>query len=108
MKKTRLGRIDNHLKEELKNRKFRKAFEIERAKVALAQRIAEIRQDKHLTQAALAKKLGTSQQFISQVETGQEKNLTIETLLKIAHSLGKGVTISFTRSCNKAAFLKVA
>lgn len=95
MKKVRLEKIDAHLHEELKNERFRKAFEVERAKVALAQKIAELRQDKKLTQIALAKKLGVSQQFISQIETAQESNLTIETLLRIAKSLGRGIKISF-------------
>ena len=45
MKKARLEKIDAHLKEELKSAKFRKAYEIESAKVALAQKIAELRQD---------------------------------------------------------------
>ena len=108
MKKIRLEKIDNHLKEELKDRKFRKVFETERAKVALAQRIAELREEKHLRQIDLAKRLGVSQQFISQIETGQEKNLTLETLLKIAKSLGRGVKISFPKLSDKGPYLKIA
>ncbi len=95
--KVRLEKIDAHLKEELKDEEFRKVYEIECAKVALAQKIAELRQDKHLKQAELAKKMGVSQQFISQIETGEERNLTIETLIKIAKSLGRGVNISFPK-----------
>jgi len=108
MKKIRLEKVDKHLKEELKSKEFSRVFELERAKVALAQKIAELRQDRHLTQAALAKKLGVSQQFVSQIETGQEKNLTIETLLKIASSLGKSIKISFVNVTNNNSHLKVA
>lgn len=107
MKKVRLEKINSHLKEELKNREFRKAFELERAKVALAQRIAELRQEKHLKQVDLAKKLGVTQQFISQIETGQEKNLTLETLIKIARSLGRGVKISFPKTPSRESHLQV-
>mgnify|MGYP003395972412 CR=1 FL=1 len=97
MKRVRLENVDIHLKEKLKNPEFRKLYEIECAKVALAQKIAELRQDKHLKQVDLAKKLGVSQQFISQIETGEENNLTVETLIKIAKSLGRGVSISFPK-----------
>jgi DNA-binding XRE family transcriptional regulator len=108
MKKIRLEKIDAHLKAELKKEKFRKAYEIEQAKVALAQKIAELREERHLRQADLAKRLGVSQQFISQIETGQERNLTLETLVKIAKSLGRGVKISFPKSSTSEPYLKIA
>ncbi len=97
MKKVRLESIEKYLREELKNEEFKKAYEFECAKVALAQKIAELREDEHLKQVDLAKKLGVSQQFVSQIETGEEKNLTIETLIKIARSLGRGISISFPK-----------
>ena len=77
MKNIKLANVDRHLKEELKNEKFKALYELERAKVALAQKIAELQQDNNLTQAELAKMLNVSQQFIPQIETAQEKNLTI-------------------------------
>jgi DNA-binding XRE family transcriptional regulator len=101
MRKIRLENIEKHLREELKNEEFRKAYELECAKVALAQKISELREEKHLRQVDLAKKLGVSQQFISQIETGEEKNLTIETIIKIAKSLGRGVSISFPKLTNR-------
>lgn len=108
MKKIRLEKIDAHLKAELKNKEFRKAFELERAKVSLAQKIAELRQQEHLKQADLAKKLNVSQQFISQIETAQESNLTLETLMKIAKSLGRSVKISFPKISKQGSYLSVA
>ena len=108
MGKVRLEKIDGYLKEKLRHEKFRKAYELECAKVALAQKIAELRQDKHLRQVDLAKKLGVSQQFVSQIETGEEKNLTIETLIRIARSLDRGVNISFPKlSRCHASYLEV-
>ena len=101
MRKVRLENIEKHLREELKNEEFGKAYELECAKVALAQKIAELREEKHLRQIDLARKLGVSQQFISQIETGEEKNLTIETIIKIAKSLGRGVNISFPKLTNR-------
>lgn len=108
MARIKLQKIDSHLKEQLKNKEFRKCFELERAKVALAQRIAEIREEKGLKQVDLAKKLKVSQQFISQIETGREKNLTIETLLKIAKSLGRNVRISFPKSSGPDSYTNIA
>ena len=93
-----LKNVENHLKKELTNKKFRRAYEYECALVGLAQKIAEFRDAHHLKQAELAAKLGVSQQFISQIETGRSKNLTIHTLIKVAASLGRGVQISFPKT----------
>ena len=108
MKKIILENVGIHLKEKLKDPEFRKLYELERAKVALAQKISELREKKHLRQVDLAKRLGVSQQFISQIETGQERNLTLETLLKIAKSLGRGIKISFPKVSKQESYLKVA
>jgi len=97
MGKIKIENTDIALKEKLKNKKFKRLYEFERAKVTLAQKIAELREEKHLRQADLAKRIGVTQQFISQIETGEEKNLTLETMIKIARSLGRGLCISFPK-----------
>lgn len=106
MGKVKLENVDKDLKQELKNPEFRKYYEIERAKAALAQKIAELRQNQGLKQAELAKKMHVSQQFISQIETAEEKNLTIETLIKIAKSLKRDVKITFPKHAGSAAYLQ--
>jgi DNA-binding XRE family transcriptional regulator len=108
MGRIRLEKIDAHLKEELKNKEFRKAYEFERAKVILAQKIAELRQEGHITQKELAKRLHVSQQFISQIETAEENNLTLDTLMGLAKSLGRGIKISFPKVSHHGFYLKVA
>ena len=108
MKKIKLENVEIGLEEKLKNKEFKRLYEFECAKVALAQKIAELREEKHLRQADLAKRLGVSQQFISQIETGEEKNLTLETMVKIAKSLGRGLNISFPKITGRnASCLKV-
>lgn len=108
MKKVSLENVDIGLKAKLKNENFRRLYEFECAKVALAQKIAELREKKHLRQVDLAKRIGVTQQFISQIETGEEKNLTLETMIKIARSLGRGLSISFPKvSGRSASCLKV-
>ncbi|MDD4940361.1 MAG: helix-turn-helix domain-containing protein [Candidatus Omnitrophica bacterium] len=97
MAKVRLEKTEAHFRELLKNKGFKREYELERAKVALAQRIAEIRQENHLNQKDMAKRLNVSQQFISQIETAQEDNLTLDTLIRLAKCLGRGVKISFPK-----------
>ncbi|MBU0952653.1 MAG: helix-turn-helix domain-containing protein [Elusimicrobia bacterium] len=107
MTKCKIEKIDSHLKEKLKNKEFRKHYELECAKVSLAQKIAEIRQNKNLNQSELAKRLHVSQQFISQIETADGNNLTLGTLLKIANSLGRSVKISFPKLSKHTSLLTV-
>ncbi len=105
--KIKLERAEKHLNEKLKDVEFRKVYELERVKVALAQKIAEIRDENNLTQSGLAKKMNVSQQFISQIESG-ESNLTLETLLKLAQSLNTGIMISFSKKPCRSGCLKIA
>jgi DNA-binding XRE family transcriptional regulator len=108
MKRVKLENVNVGLREKLKNEEFRRLYQLERAKVALAQKIAEMREEKHLRQVDLAKRIGVTQQFISQIETGEEKNLTLETMIKIARSLGRGLSISFPKlTGRRSSCLKV-
>lgn len=56
--------------------------------------IRRIRKEKGLSQKALAKKLGISQQLISRVEKGKE-NISLITLKNMVKVLGKKTRISF-------------
>ncbi len=105
--KVRLENVQKHLNEELRDPKFKKAYELERIKVAMAQKIAEIRDEHNLKQSELARKMKVSQQFISQVESGQN-NLTLETLLKLSHSLNTSIRISFSTKPSRHACITVA
>ena len=107
-KKIKLEKFDHYMQQKLKDPEFNKNYEIEKAKVAVAQRIAEMRQDSHLRQADLAKKMHVSQQFISQIESGQETNLTLDTLFKLAKSLGRNIKISFPKSHSKSPVFEIA
>jgi predicted XRE-type DNA-binding protein len=100
-KNARLENFSGWLNEELKDPAFKKAYEQERTKVALAQKIAELRHESHLNQAQFAQKLHVSQQYVSRLETGKETNLTIDTLVRIAVTLGRDVRVSFPKSAPK-------
>jgi len=101
-KNPRLENFNVWLNEKLKDPAFRKGYEKERAKVALAQKIAELRHESRMNQAEFAEKLHVSQQYVSRLETGMERNMTIDTLVRIAVTFGRDVRISFPRSVSKS------
>jgi len=105
--KIKLARAENHLNEKIKNPEFKEVYELEKIKVALAQKIAEIRDEHNLTQLGLAERMNVSQQFISQIESG-ECNLTLETLSKLAQSLNTSIRTSFSKKPCRQGCLKVA
>jgi UDP-N-acetylglucosamine 1-carboxyvinyltransferase len=60
----------------------------------IGKRIADIREASGMTQAALAKKIKTTQSAIARLEAGKQ-NISTEMLKKISHALGKNlVTLS--------------
>src|SRR5438270_906325 len=56
----------------------------------IGQLIAQIRQERNLTQAEFARKLGTSQSAVNRMEKGRQ-NLSMETLGRISDVLNKQV-----------------
>lgn len=85
--------FDDWLKEQLKNPQLKKAYEDEDVRARLALRIAELRQRKRLTQAQLAKRLHTTQQVVSDIETFKHPNVTLLTLQKIAQALDSRLVV---------------
>jgi len=84
----------NHLKEELNNPEFKKAYDREDFIVKVAVQIAQERQKHHITQKELAKKLHTSQQSISRIEQG-DQNITIGLIERIAEVFGRKPVLKF-------------
>ena len=85
----------DYLKEQLKDPAVREAYEEEGLFVELAIQVAHLRQQRRLTQQELAKRLHTSQQTISRLESPRNGSLSLRTLVKLAHALGKEVKIQF-------------
>ncbi len=79
--------FNDWLKDQKKDPRFAKAFKAEDVRARLALRIAEIRQQKKITQADLAKRLHTTQQAVSDIESFKHQNLTLGTLQRIAEAL---------------------
>ena len=79
--------FNDWLQNQFKNPELKKAYEEEDVRARLALRIAEVRKKKKISQAELAKKLHTTQQVISDIETFKHPNITLLTLQKIAEAL---------------------
>ena len=75
-----------------KSPKWKAAYDRAGIEVKLAIQISEARSRANLTQAELAKEIGTTQSVISRIERA-DQNLTIETLSKIAQALNSNLVI---------------
>ena len=73
--------------------KFQKAYYGELGRLRLAHRIAELREQRGLTQAQLAEKVGTTQAGISRLENPNYHNYSLKTLEKVAVALGARLKI---------------
>jgi DNA-binding XRE family transcriptional regulator len=95
MKKGKVRTFQNRLREDLKDPEFKAHYQKERQALNLAMKIAKLREKKGLSQQQLAKLMGTSQQAISRIESGEYEGFTLKTLEKIAEATGTRVKIEF-------------
>ena len=80
--------FNEHLKHELKNPKFKEAFDQEDFYVRVAVQIAKVRENRQMTQKDLAKRLHTTQQAVSRIEKG-DQNITLNMIERLAEALDK-------------------
>jgi DNA-binding XRE family transcriptional regulator len=95
MKKGKVRTFQSRLREDIKDPEFKAHYQEERQALKLAMKIAELREKKGLSQQQLAKLMGTSQQAISRIESGEYEGFTLKTLEKIAEATGMRVKIEF-------------
>ena len=95
MKKGKVRTFQSRLREDMKDPEFKKHYQEERLALKLAMKIAELRDQKGLSQQELAKLMGTSQQAISRIESGEYEGFTLKTLEKIAEATGMRIKIEF-------------
>lgn len=88
--------FQGYLAERLKNPKFRKYYDEYGKQLEIAYQILQLRKQKKMSQAELAKKLGTKQSNIARIEAGQQ-NLTTDTLQKIASIFNRELKIDFVK-----------
>jgi ribosome-binding protein aMBF1 (putative translation factor) len=95
MKKAKVRTFHSRLREDLKDPEFRAHYDEERQALKLAMKIIELREKKGLSQKELAELMGTSQQAISRIESGEYEGFTVKTLEKLAKATGTRVKIDF-------------
>ena len=84
--------LEDNLKRKLQNPDFRAAYEAEDKRIGLVLQIIKLRQQRGMTQADLAKAIGTRQANVSRLERF-DANLTLGTLEKVARALGASLRI---------------
>lgn len=76
------------LDKKLQKPKFRKNFELEYEKLSVADQLVRLRKQAGLTQAQLAKKIGTTASAISRYENSEYDRYELNTLRKIVTACG--------------------
>ena len=95
MKQSKIRTFRNRLREDFKDPEFKTHYQEEKQALKLAMKIAELREKKGLSQQQLAELMGTSQQAISRIESGEYEGFTLKTLEKIAAATGMRIKIDF-------------
>lgn len=85
--------LNDVLKRELRNPEFRRAYDEEDLPARLAIRIAKLREAQGLTQSALARKMGVTQQALSLLENPSSARYTLRTLQRVASALQKELVV---------------
>lgn len=85
-----------HLKEQMKNPVFAKAYNEEKERIDLAVKIAMERNKLGISQAELARKAKVTQQQLSKVENGV--NCNMQTFIKVCTALGLKLNFERTKA----------
>lgn len=85
---------EEYKKEALKDPKLLKEYKALELEYEIINEIIKARTEQDLTQAELARRIGTRQSNISRLESG-EYNPSLQFLKKVSHGLGKELHISF-------------
>ena len=86
--------FDEFLEEERRDPKFAEAFEAQLDRLEIARAVRALREKAGLSQAQLAKKVGTKQPGIARVESGRTVP-SLELLHKIAAAAGRRLQVRF-------------
>jgi predicted XRE-type DNA-binding protein len=78
----------------LQDPEIRKEFEDLKPKYEMIRSLIKRRNQLRISQSQLAKAVGTRQPAISRLERGEFNNVTLSTLIKVAHALGLDLDIS--------------
>lgn len=91
---TKAGISFDEMKEDmLKDEEFRIEYEKLKPRYEAIEQIIRARKEQNITQAELAKRVGTQKSNISRLESGNY-NPSLDFLVKIAESLGKKISVT--------------
>ena len=94
-----------HLREKLKDERFRRLYEEERQLTELSLKIHQMRAQLGLSQLEVARKAKVTQQQLSKVENGINCNLT--TFLKVCHALDLKVELERSGARQQGSWFSV-
>ena len=84
--------FEDYLAKQLKNPRFKKYYDEYGKQLEIAYQILQLRKRKKMSQAELARKIGTKQSNVARMEIGQQ-NFTIDTLQKIAKAFNRELKV---------------
>lgn len=84
--------FDDVFRKVSRKKEFRRAYDEEIVRLRLARQIRGIRTTSRMTQLVVAQKSGMSQSVIARIESG-DRGISLDTLGRIAHTLGKEVQL---------------
>ena len=100
-------RLMDEFREELKtDQDLNQLFQRELAKLKLANQILAARQHARLSQAALAKRIGTQQTGVARMENASYASYTVTTLAKIAAATGSRLEVRLVPTGRRLAMAK--
>lgn len=95
--------LDQYVDEKMKDREFKEAWQKLDGEFELLESMISARERAGISQAELAKRIGTKQPALSRLEKGGYKKATIETLQKIADAMGLKLVVRMEPKKKKAA-----
>ena len=101
--KMKLGRFEDWLRNELKDPRFRKGYDQDKRAIFLSYRILTLREKLGLSQKQVAIRMGTSQQAVARLESGEYEGFTLKTLEKLAGALDAELVVDIRRPVRKPA-----
>jgi predicted XRE-type DNA-binding protein len=94
MNKKKPNDFDEFESELLQDPEIRKEYEDLKPKYEMIQSLIKRRNQLRISQSQLARTVGTRQPAISRLERGEFNNVTLSTLIKVAHALDLDLDIS--------------
>ena len=88
--------FQKYLAKKLEDPKFRKYYDEYGKQLEIAYQILQLRKQEKMSQAELAKRIGTRQSNIARMEAGQQ-NFTTDTLQKIASVFKRELKVEFVK-----------